>query len=91
MHLIARKSSEQRCSLFQGQIQYYHKHFLLYVFQVNDYRHSTQYHWDSRERRQKKEVYSSRRIPFSQDSTKSQNWVREKKNQQTTCLWILNT
>lgn len=54
MHLIARKSSEQRCSLFQGQIQYYHKHFLLYVFQVNDYRHSTQYHWDSRERRQKK-------------------------------------
>lgn len=54
------------------------------------YRHSTQYHWDSREREQKKEVYSSQRIPFSQDSTKSQNWVREK-NQQTTFLWILNT
>lgn len=89
MHLIARKSSEQRCSLFQGQIQYYHKHFcfmyskwMTIVIQLNII--------GIQEKEGKKEVYSSRRIPFSQDSTKSQNWVREK-NQQTTFLWILNT
>lgn len=79
MHLIARKSSEQRCSLFQGQIQYYHKHFcfmyskwMTIVIQLNII--------GIQEKEGKKEVYSSRRIPFSQDSTKSQNWVREKKS-----------
>lgn len=91
MHLIARKSSEQRCSLFQGQIQYYHKHccFMyskctMYISPFNSIS------LGFKRKKAKKEVYSSRRIPFSQDSTKSQNWVREK-NQQTTFLWILNT